>query len=153
MWLNLYMANIICKSWNREKVLLTLFSKAITGLWTTNWATTNQMIIPFNELPYFKSRYSLKSHKLSEHGEGKGFQCTICPAKFTISGNLKNHIAAVHEGLKPFNCTLCDYKCNKRDSLKKHMNTHVKDRVKPFECPREGCDTRFFTAFAQKVIY
>ena len=106
-----------------------------------------------NKLTCFKSRYSLKSHKLSEHGEGKGFQCTICPAKFTISGNLKNHIAAVHEGLKPFNCTLCDYKCNKRDSLKKHMNTHVKDRVKPFECPREGCDTRFFTAFAQKVIY
>ena len=32
----------------------------------------------------FKSAYSLKSHKLTEHGDGKAFKCTVCPAMFSI---------------------------------------------------------------------
>ena len=48
---NLKMAKIICKSWSKEKVLLKLLSKALSGLWTTDWAATNQMTIPFNKLP------------------------------------------------------------------------------------------------------
>jgi hypothetical protein len=35
----------------------------------------------------FKSSYSLKAHKLEVHNDGKAFQCTVCPAKFSISGN------------------------------------------------------------------
>ena len=43
-----------CKSWNKQKVLLKLLSKALTGLWTTYWAATNQMTIPLNKLPWFE---------------------------------------------------------------------------------------------------
>jgi KRAB domain-containing zinc finger protein len=95
----------------------------------------------------FKSAYSLKAHKLEVHNDGKAFQCTVCPAKFSISGNLKSHMM-IHTGEKNFACTLCEYKCNRNDSLKKHMATHVKDRVKPNKCPQ--CEKTFFKAFAMK---
>ena len=95
----------------------------------------------------FKSAYSLKAHKLEVHNDGKAFQCNVCPAKFSISGNLKSHMM-IHTGEKNFGCTLCEYKCNRNDSLKKHMATHVKDRVKPNKCPQ--CEKTFFKAFAMR---
>ena len=49
---NLYISNILCKSWNKEKVLLKLLSEALTGLWTIDWTATNQMTISFNKLPW-----------------------------------------------------------------------------------------------------
>ena len=95
----------------------------------------------------FKSNYSLKSHEISVHDSKKAFQCTVCPTKFTNSGNLKMHMM-IHTGEKNFVCNLCEYKCNRSDSLKKHMLTHLKNRVKPHKCPT--CKSAFLTAHYMK---
>ena len=95
----------------------------------------------------FKSNYSLKSHEISVHDSKKAFQCTVCPTKFTNSGNLKMHMM-IHTGEKNFVCNICEYKCNRSDSLKKHMLTHLKNRVKPHKCPT--CKSAFLTAHYMK---
>ena len=95
----------------------------------------------------FKSNYSLKSHEISVHDNRKAFQCTVCPTKFSISGNLKTHML-IHTGEKNFVCKICEYKCNRSDSLKKHMLTHLKNRVRPHKCPT--CKTAFLTAYYMK---
>ena len=59
-WPTLFVKLKRCKSLNKDKVLLKLLSKALTGLWTTDRAKTNQMTIPFYKLLWFK-RVSLVS--------------------------------------------------------------------------------------------
>ena len=53
-----------------EKALLKLLSKALTGLWTTDRAKTNQMTIPFNKLPCSISSF-IESSDLVKSMKGK----------------------------------------------------------------------------------
>ena len=60
LWPTLFVKVKRCKSWNKEKVLPKLLSKALTGLLTTDWAKTNQMTIPFVILPWIKCIFFAK---------------------------------------------------------------------------------------------
>ena len=55
-----------------------MLSKAQTGLWTTDRATTNQMTIPFNKLPWFPSRSDYeKRQKNAQMQERYSGQVTV----------------------------------------------------------------------------
>lgn len=69
----------------------------------------------------FKSRSSLKSHKLQHAADGRQFKCTVCDFTAVQKPQLLRHMEQ-HASFKPFRCAHCHYSCNMSGSLKRHYN-------------------------------
>uniref|UniRef100_A0A663LL82 Zinc finger protein ZFAT n=1 Tax=Athene cunicularia TaxID=194338 RepID=A0A663LL82_ATHCN len=69
----------------------------------------------------FKSKGTLKSHKLLHTADGKQFKCTVCDYTAAQKPQLLRHMEQ-HVSFKPFRCAHCHYSCNISGSLKRHYN-------------------------------
>uniref|UniRef100_H3CW75 C2H2-type domain-containing protein n=1 Tax=Tetraodon nigroviridis TaxID=99883 RepID=H3CW75_TETNG len=67
----------------------------------------------------FKSKVTLKSHRLSHTDEGKQFQCLQCDFNTVSKPYLLRHMEQ-HAEFKPFRCAHCHYSCNIAGPLKRH---------------------------------
>ncbi|TNN02358.1 hypothetical protein fugu_009845 [Takifugu bimaculatus] len=67
----------------------------------------------------FKSKVTLKSHRLSHTEEGKQFQCLQCDFNTVSKPYLLRHMEQ-HAEFKPFRCAHCHYSCNIAGPLKRH---------------------------------
>jgi hypothetical protein len=84
----------------------------------------------------------------TEHPDG--FQCTLCPARFTQSHDLASH-RVTHTEKRPFVCTVCHRAFAKQHTCRRHEALH--DGEKKFVCRGTlqnnslwGCGRRFARA-------
>lgn len=89
------------------------------------------------------SKTGLRAH-FDVHYPRREFKCHICPAEYKSLSSLNQHVRYVHENEpKQFICTICGSAQRKRHLLLEHMNRH--NGVKPYTCPYDGCEMRFFS--------
>lgn len=78
------------------------------------------------------------------HFPKKELKCTICESIFRSESSLSQHVRFVHnKEAKRFICNVCGRALRKSHLLKEHMNKHTGE--KPFDCPHDGCEKRFYT--------
>ncbi|XP_064092762.1 zinc finger and BTB domain-containing protein 44-like isoform X19 [Macrobrachium nipponense] len=53
-------------------------------------------------------------------GAEKPYQCSLCPATFSLKRNMKAH-EKLHTGEKPFQCPKCDYRGARKHYLESHI--------------------------------
>lgn len=89
------------------------------------------------------SKVGLRAH-FDVHYPRREFKCHICPAEYKSLSSLNQHVRYIHENEpKQFICTICGSAQRKRHLLLEHMNRH--NGVKPYTCPYDGCEMRFFS--------
>ncbi|XP_066970701.1 zinc finger and BTB domain-containing protein 7A-like isoform X45 [Macrobrachium rosenbergii] len=54
------------------------------------------------------------------YGGEKPYQCSLCPATFSLKRNMKAH-EKLHTGEKPFKCPECDYRGARKHYLESHI--------------------------------
>ncbi|KAG5679644.1 hypothetical protein PVAND_009201 [Polypedilum vanderplanki] len=80
----------------------------------------------------FRTNYHLSDH-LKSHN--KQHECEICLKKFATRSNLNYH-KRIHSNVNLFTCNVCQKGFKYEPAMRKHMRIHLKDRPKPFMCPK-----------------
>ncbi|XP_053673649.1 zinc finger protein weckle-like [Anopheles nili] len=80
---------------------------------------------------YSSSSY-LKRHE-SSHGTGEeNLLCLLCDRMFSKAKNVQAHMRMVHKGKKPFICEECGKTFGSKGALKEHYIVHTEET--PFQC-------------------
>lgn len=80
-------------------------------------------------------------------------KCSICEETFSGIRQLKSHLSNIHGTELPkdkgcrYQCELCGKKITHPAGMKAHLAERhgiIKEGLKVFKCPEEGCDTEFY---------
>ena len=88
----------------------------------------------------FSTKYKLKAHANSVHGNNSYKACTIC-GKMLSRAAMKGHISAVHEKNKDWVCMTCGKAFSEKRSLAMHEQFH--SGIRQYECT--ACGVKFIT--------
>lgn len=124
--IKLHYSKVKCEICNKEMAAITL-SSHMRFLHPTNPNIACKICSRM-----FKSEKYLKNH-LKSHD--KQHECDICQKKFGTNFVLKKH-KETHTNTRKFVCKVCHKGFKYEPTLRNHMKLHLKNRPKPFKCPK-----------------
>nr|XP_033819180.1 zinc finger and BTB domain-containing protein 46 isoform X2 [Geotrypetes seraphini] len=108
------------------------------------------MLLPFHALDY--SRHLLTGHM--SHGQLGRFQCSKCPASFTLKSNMDRHEKTIHCNGKKMQCSYCHKLFRDKTDLNRHLvSVHSNDRSFLCILCGKGFGTRKNLTTHMKVCY
>ncbi|XP_076358052.1 uncharacterized protein LOC143250846 [Tachypleus tridentatus] len=89
----------------------------------------------------FLHKSAMQQHSREIHrGEIKPHQCHQCLKSFSSNHQLTQHIR-VHTGEKPYKCSYCDRRFKQLSHVQQHTRLHTGER--PYKCHLSGCGRAF----------
>ncbi|XP_050055632.1 zinc finger protein 423 isoform X1 [Aphis gossypii] len=87
----------------------------------------------------------LGTHLATLNGSVDGIECGLCPCVLPTTNSLQTHlIEHTFAGCKAFTCYLCSAIFTAPTGLQAHMTVDHSAETPPYDCPRPGCQAKFF---------
>jgi hypothetical protein len=87
----------------------------------------------------------LGTHLATLNGSVDGIECGLCPCVLPTANSLQTHlIEHTFAGCKAFTCYLCSAIFTAPTGLQAHMTVDHSAETPPYDCPRPGCQAKFF---------